>query len=78
MPFLCRLGWHKAAQSDLWNNGYFFSQCTRCGGEMVKRRGGRWHAIPKGQQVVWKPRGEADIDWSAWSRAHNLNDDGFG
>lgn len=48
----------------MWNAGYWFSSCRRCGCDLVRRGGGRWRAPPKGYKVVWKPRIEGQIDWN--------------
>ena len=58
----CRLGRHRAAEGEVWNRGYYFSRCRRCGSDLVRTASGRWH-VPKGRKVVWKPRkprGRAD------------------
>jgi hypothetical protein len=57
MDLLCRIGRHRRAGTPpVWNNGYWFSNCTRCGCELVRRGGGRWHVPRKGYRVVWKTR----------------------
>lgn len=68
MPLRCMIGWHRPAESDLWNNGYYFSHCERCSQPLIKRPNGKWQEVPKGKQIVWKPRTEWDIDWSAVTR----------
>jgi hypothetical protein len=59
MGILCRLAGHKAAPSNIWNNGHFFSRCTICDCEMIGR-GGSWRTIPRGYRVVWRPREESE------------------
>lgn len=59
----CKLGLHKAVPSRLWNDGYYFSTCSRCGIPLVRRSEGRWQPVPRGHRIVWRPRDEDDIDW---------------
>jgi hypothetical protein len=53
MSILCALGGHEAAAAEIYNSGYYFSQCRRCRSDMI-RSGAAWRAVPKGHQVVWK------------------------
>lgn len=55
LHLLCQLGWHRAAPDEVWNQGYYFSRCERCGADIVRTPSGRWH-VPAGHKVVWKPR----------------------
>lgn len=55
LRFLCRLGLHHAEPNEVWNRGYYFSRCARCGADLVRTGSGRWH-VPKGRKVVWKAR----------------------
>jgi hypothetical protein len=65
MDLLCRAGRHsKPTDEPVWNNGYWFSSCRRCGCDLVRRGGGRWRVPPKGYQVVWKPRLRGQINWN--------------
>ena len=52
---LCRLGFHGPEPGEVWNRGYFFTRCRRCGADLVRTAAGKWH-IPKGRKVVWKPK----------------------
>jgi hypothetical protein len=64
MPSVCRFMGHQRPVTGIWNNGYFFSRCPRCGNELIKRGNDRrWKDIPKGYRVQWKPLGEYDIRW---------------
>jgi len=74
MSILCSLGKHEADAKSIWNNGFYFSRCRRCEREIIRNREG-WRAVPKGYQVVWKPRRSIDIDWSNWTPC-NAHDDG--
>lgn len=58
MNLLCRFGFHRAAGAPIWNAGYLFSPCRRCGAELVRPAGGRWQ-LPRGHRVVWKSKAEA-------------------
>jgi hypothetical protein len=53
MSMLCRLGGHEAAAGEVWNAGYYFSRCRRCGRDMI-RAGADWQVVPEGHRVVWK------------------------
>jgi hypothetical protein len=53
MSLLCRLGLHRAAPGEVWNRGWFFSRCRRCGADLVRTAAGKWH-VPKGRRIVWK------------------------
>jgi hypothetical protein len=58
VKLLCRLGLHKPAGAPVWNAGYLFSPCRRCGVQLVRPAGGRWQR-PRGHRVVWKSKAEA-------------------
>ena len=55
LALLCQLGWHRAEPDEVWNQGYYFSRCSRCGQDIVRTPSGRWH-VPAGHKVVWKAR----------------------
>lgn len=63
----CRIGWHKAASTEVWNNGLYFARCSRCDCELIRPAVGRWKPVPRGFRIVWKPRTVLDIDWQAWT-----------
>ncbi len=54
-PLLCSLGWHAAEKGALWNEGYYFSRCQRCGSDLIRTTYSGWE-VPRGFRVVWKPR----------------------
>lgn len=54
MHIFCRAGRHSARPSTLLNQGLYFSTCSRCDRDMI-RRGARWTRIGRGFRVVWKP-----------------------
>lgn len=55
MSLLCKLGRHRALPVARWNQGYYFSRCSRCGTDLVRATYGGWF-VPKGYRVVWKVR----------------------
>lgn len=61
---LCRLGRHAPEPDGLWNAGYCFTRCRRCGRDMVRSAFGEWH-VPKGHRVVWRPPGDGRVETSA-------------
>jgi hypothetical protein len=70
MHWLCSIAMHKALPSNVWNNGYFFSRCHRCGRDMIRPPNGSWKRLPRGMAVVWKPITDNDIRWDLYiSRA---------
>lgn len=66
MNIFCGTGTHVPGVGPIWNDGYYFTQCARCGRQMIKPGGGdRWRSVPKKYRVVWKPRTQDDVDWTA-------------
>lgn len=53
MSLLCALGGHEAAPDEVYNGGYYFSRCRRCGLDMI-RCGAAWRMVPGGHRVVWR------------------------
>lgn len=64
MSVFCTLGAHAAAGQPVWNNGFYFSHCARCGRDLVRGAHEGWRAVPRGFKVVWRPRPEGYPDWS--------------
>jgi hypothetical protein len=58
-PLLCQLGWHRPRPIARWNHGYYFSNCRRCGTDLVRTAFGGWQ-VPKGFRVVWQAEPPAD------------------
>ncbi len=52
----CRLGKHKVSQNVVANEGTEFGSCQQCGAELIRIDGADWQPVPKGMQVVWRPR----------------------
>jgi hypothetical protein len=53
MGLICAIGCHEAAPREVYNCGYHFSRCRRCGRDMI-RAGAAWSMVPAGHRVVWK------------------------
>ena len=60
---LCLLMRHRPVEKQVWNDGFYFSRCSRCGCEIL-RRGARWRPVPAGYRVVWAPPPENYPDWN--------------
>lgn len=58
MSGLCRVGVHKPQPSQVWNAGFYFTQCARCDRDMIRTSEGRWRTVPRGTKVVWRPADE--------------------
>lgn len=55
MSLLCRYGFHRPESWEVWNQGYYFTRCGRCGADLIRTASGKWH-VPKGRKVVWRAR----------------------
>jgi hypothetical protein len=55
LRLLCQFGLHSPEPDPVWNRGFWFSRCERCGADLVRTAAGKWH-VPKGRKVVWKDR----------------------
>lgn len=55
MKIMCRLGGHRAAPDQVYNSGYYFAGCERCGRQLIRTARGEWSDVPAGYRVVWKP-----------------------
>ena len=53
MSLLCALGGHEAGAGEVYNGGYYFARCRRCGRDMI-RCGAAWQMVPNGHRVVWR------------------------
>jgi hypothetical protein len=61
MSLLCLCGRHAARPSNISNQGYYFSRCTRCRRDLIGSAV-KWKPVPRGKRVVWRrvqPRGGA-------------------
>ena len=68
MKILCKLEFHTAAPSSLWNDGHYFSVCTRCGQNLIRTSQSRWIAVPPHMKVVWRERTSDDVVWPSHVR----------
>jgi hypothetical protein len=50
---LCMVLKHAPGGRQVWNDGYSFSRCGRCGRELI-RSDGQWAPVPRGHRIVWK------------------------
>lgn len=66
MALRCGLGLHEAAPRQVWNDTFYFSHCTRCNCQLI-RRSGLWKPVPRGYRVVWKDRSADAFDVSSWT-----------
>lgn len=64
MPLLCELGWHRPRPLARWNNGYYFTKCSRCGCDLVRTTYGGWQE-PQGFRVVWQAHAPANSNAAA-------------
>lgn len=53
MSILCAITGHEADRREVYNSGFHFSRCRRCGRDMI-RAGGEWRMVPGGHRVAWK------------------------
>ncbi|HEX6374767.1 MAG TPA: hypothetical protein VFZ91_03500 [Allosphingosinicella sp.] len=53
MSLLCAMGGHEAGGGEVYNGGYYFARCRRCGRDMI-RCGAAWQMVPSGHRVVWR------------------------
>lgn len=64
LPLLCELGWHRPRPLARWNNGYYFTKCSRCGCDLVRTTYGGWQE-PQGFRVVWQAHAPANSNAAA-------------
>jgi hypothetical protein len=54
MSVRCAIGGHRPAPRQIYNSGYYFSACARCGRGLVRPPRGIWQTAPSGHRIVWK------------------------
>ena len=54
MSVRCAIGGHRPAPRQIYNSGYYFSACARCGRSLVRPPRGIWQTAPSGHRIVWK------------------------
>ena len=55
MNLRCAIGGHAARPRPVYNSGYYFSACQRCGRHLLRSARGDWDTAPAGHRIVWKP-----------------------
>lgn len=53
MNVLCWFGGHRAAE-EVYNSGYYFGACARCGEPLLRSGRDDWQSPPRGHRIVWK------------------------
>ena len=53
MSMRCIIAGHRAGPGEVYNSGFHFSRCGRCGRDMI-RSSGDWRVVPGGHRVAWK------------------------
>ena len=54
MSLLCAFGGHRPGPGQVYNSGYYFSACARCGRALVRSARSDWQTAPPGHRIVWK------------------------
>jgi hypothetical protein len=54
MNLQCAIGGHAAGPDPVYNSGYYFSPCRRCGRYLLRSARGGWGVVPPGHRIVWK------------------------
>ncbi len=63
MRLVCKLNRHRAASTEITNQGIRFTRCSKCGSDLIKRATDvRWRAVPKGYVVRWRAHGRRRMD----------------
>lgn len=60
MSIACFFGRHSPLPIEAVNQGFQFSQCKKCGCDMIRTRGA-WRSVPKGFRVVWRRVDEPSV-----------------
>lgn len=54
MKLGCALAGHRAGENPVYNSGYYFCACSRCGEPLIRGARESWRTVPAGHRVVWK------------------------
>ena len=54
MKLMCTIADHRAVEEQVYNSGYFFGRCRRCGCDLIRTGRRQWQPVPRGYGVVWK------------------------
>lgn len=65
MTLWCKMTGHLPPPGKpVWNDGFFFGTCPRCGAEIIRRGAdARWTDVPPGYRVAWRERTDSDVRW---------------
>jgi hypothetical protein len=63
----CALFGHRAQHEPVWNQGFYFATCCRCGEDIVRIPGERWHR-PRRARVIWSATPPASVQQAALER----------
>jgi hypothetical protein len=50
----CTFAGHDPDRGQVYNAGYYFSACRRCGDHLVRTARSGWGRAPRGHRIVWK------------------------
>jgi hypothetical protein len=50
----CAVAGHAPDSNPVYNSGYYFVACRRCGLTLIRCASGNWRNVPSGHRVVWK------------------------
>ena len=50
----CAMAGHAPDSNAVYNSGYYFGACRRCGLTLIRCASGSWRNVPTGHRVVWK------------------------
>lgn len=50
----CTIAGHRADRNHVYNSGYYFSACRRCGSHLMRSAQRDWGPVPRGHRIVWK------------------------
>ncbi len=54
MSLWCTTFGHRPVPDEIYNSGYWFSGCARCGEALVRAARSGWRTAPRGHRIVWK------------------------
>jgi hypothetical protein len=53
MNVACLIGGHGPRAGEMYNSGYWFSDCRRCGRALIRTARSEWAPVPAGYRVIW-------------------------
>ncbi|MDQ4087749.1 MAG: hypothetical protein M3177_07050 [Pseudomonadota bacterium] len=51
----CVVTGHSPRPGQVYNSGYFFTECRGCGRDLIRTARSEWHTVPAGHRIVWGP-----------------------